>query len=106
MPNFPENMLLFFRPLTHRNKSAISSALALKELLSPIRLEPVSSKDADFYQLFAEHEKDFKPYYVAHTKIETLALLDEKHKGSNWLQWRCLLVKIRTFFDENPDCEL
>jgi hypothetical protein len=19
--------------------------------------------------------------------------------------WRCLLVKIRTFFDENPDCE-
>jgi len=20
--------------------------------------------------------------------------------------WRCLLVKIRTFFDENPDCEL
>ncbi|MDB4349626.1 recombinase family protein [Omnitrophica bacterium] len=33
-------------------------------------------------------EGTFKPYYVAHTKIQTLALLDEKHKGSNWLQWR------------------
>ena len=70
------------------NKNTISSALALKGLLSPICLEPISNKDADFYQLFAEHEKDFKPYYVAHTKIRTLALLDKEHKGSNWLQWR------------------
>jgi len=29
-------------------------------------------------------EKKFKPYYVAHTKIRTLALLDDKYKGSNW----------------------
>lgn len=28
-----------------------------------------------------------KPYYLAYTNIETLALLDES-KGSNWLQWR------------------
>jgi len=30
----------------------------------------------------------FKPYYVAHTKIRTYALLEEGHKGTNWLQWR------------------
>ena len=30
----------------------------------------------------------FRPYYVAHTKIQTLALLDERHKGSNWYHWR------------------
>ncbi len=93
------------------NKNTISSALALKELLAPIRLEPVLTKDADFYQLFGGNEREFKPYYVAHTKIRTLALLDEKYqnsgtvpleqssnssggdspcsaKGSNWYQFR------------------
>ena len=30
----------------------------------------------------------FKPHYIAHTKIQTLALLDEEHKGSNWYVWR------------------
>jgi len=29
----------------------------------------------------------FKPYYVAHTKIQTLALLDSREKGSNWSRW-------------------
>ena len=29
----------------------------------------------------------FKPYYVAHTKIQTLALLDDRYKGSNWSRW-------------------
>ncbi len=34
--------------------------------------------------------RPFKPYYVAHTKIRTLALLDERYKGSNWSRWwRC-----------------
>ncbi|MDP8264709.1 MAG: hypothetical protein P9M12_04425, partial [Candidatus Aceula lacicola] len=42
----------------------------------------------DFYNLFEGKERNFKPYYIAHTKIQTLALLDDKHKGSNWLQWR------------------
>ena len=70
------------------SKETVSSAMALKELLSPIMLEPVLSKDADFYRLFAGEEKDFKPYYVAHTKIQTLALLDEENKGSNWYHWR------------------
>ena len=26
-------------------------------------------------------------------------------QNPNSENWRCLLVKIRTFFDENPDCE-
>ena len=70
------------------SKNTVSSALALKELLAPISLEPVLTKEADFYQLFGGDEKKFKPYYVAHTKIRTLALLDEEHKGSNWHQFR------------------
>lgn len=70
------------------NKNTVSSALALKELLGSITLEAVLTKEADFYQLFEEKERDFKPYYVAHSKIRTLALLDDEHKGSNWLQWR------------------
>ncbi len=93
------------------NKNTVSSSLALKELLAPIILDPVLTKESDFYQLFGGSEKEFKPYYVAHTKIRTLALLDERYqnsgtvpleqtqnssggdspfgsKGSNWLQWR------------------
>ncbi|MFH1868367.1 MAG: recombinase family protein, partial [Candidatus Omnitrophota bacterium] len=30
---------------------------------------------------------EFKPYYVAHTKIQTLSLLDSREKGSNWVHW-------------------
>jgi len=70
------------------NKNTVSSSLALKELLAPISLEAVLTKEADFYRLFEENEKEFKPYYVAHTKIRTLALLDEEKKGSNWYHWR------------------
>ncbi len=82
--------------ITHRlenlretlNKDTVSSALALKELLAPIRLESIPTRDADYYRLFEGSERDFKPFFVAHTKIRTLALLDEGHKGSNWYQWR------------------
>ena len=97
------------------NKNTVSSALALKELLAPISLEPVLTKDADLYQLFEGNEKEFKPYYVAHTKIRTLALLDEKYqstsgtvpcgdspcgaKGSNWYQFR-------RDWDSNPGTQL
>lgn len=70
------------------NQNTVFSALALKELLSPIALEPILDRESDFYQLPVEEERKFKPYYVAHTKIRTLALLDEGHKGSNWYQWR------------------
>lgn len=70
------------------NKNTVVSSLALKELLGSISLEPVINKENDFYKPFLGADRDFKPYYVAHTKIETLALLDDEHKGSNWFQWR------------------
>ena len=68
------------------NKNTVASALALKELLGTVTLEPVLSKASDLYQLFEGGDREFKPYYVAHTKIQTLALLEED-KGSNWCQW-------------------
>ena len=81
------------------NKNTVSSSLALKELLAPISLEPVLTRESDFYQLFEGNERNFKPYYVAHTKIRTLALLDEEQKGSNWYQWR-------RDWDSNPGTQL
>ncbi len=70
------------------NKNAVSSTLALKEILGTIQLEPVSDKESDFCYIISNGEKKFKPYYIAHTKIQTLALLDDRYKGSNWLHWR------------------
>ena len=67
------------------DKNTCSSALALKDLLGTIQLEPVSEENEDFYSII-NGEKKFKPYYVAHTKIQTLALLD-KDKGANWSRW-------------------
>jgi hypothetical protein len=33
--------------------------------------------------------EQFKPYYVAHTKVQTIALLENSDNGSNWLQsWK------------------
>ena len=91
-------------------KNTVSSARALKEVLGPIKLEPIMDKGKDFYGIMElgmdsrfhpsgtsrgndsiGSENDnvrFKPYYVAHTKIQTLALLDDRHKGSNWYHWR------------------
>ena len=85
------------------NQNTTASALALKELLGDTYLEPV----LDEKELMPEDiiggagiasaasrprndcgEAPFKPYYVAHTKIQTLALLDAEHKGSNWYCWR------------------
>jgi hypothetical protein len=45
--------------------------------------------------LFSDRIK-FKPYYVAHTKIQTLALLDEQYKGSNQYVMRSQCERIRT----------
>ena len=96
------------------DKKTCSSALALKDLLGTIQLEPISEENEDFYRLIegfgiasspplADPRNDgvgqtkvcptpkenmpFKPYYVAHTKIQTLALLDDRYKGANWSQW-------------------
>ncbi|HVN96352.1 MAG TPA: recombinase family protein, partial [Syntrophorhabdaceae bacterium] len=65
------------------NQNTPLSAEALKGLLGSIYLEPKLKQDPDICQI-----GEFKPYYIAHTKITTLALLDEAHKGSNWYQWR------------------
>ncbi|MFC1590404.1 recombinase family protein [Candidatus Omnitrophota bacterium] len=96
------------------DKDTCSSALALKDLLGTIQLEPISEEGEDFYGLMDEsfmpphpnplpqnsiHAKSgyfggegifkgaFKPYYIAHTKIQTLALLDDRYKGANWSRW-------------------
>ena len=81
------------------DKNTTASALALKELLGTVRLEPIRDEVDDLCKEIASAQTEsgprndsvaakFKPYYVAHTKIQTLALLDEKHQGSNWLHWR------------------
>ena len=70
------------------NKNTTSSSLALKDLLEKITMEPVTYKKTDFYYIVSNGDIKFKPYYIAHTKIQTLALLDDKYKGSNWLCWR------------------
>ena len=92
------------------SKNTAASALALKEVLGEIRMEAVvddlrpediidpgysASQNSGMTQVgpSAPPRKDggctpFRSYYVAHTKVQTLALLDEKYKGSNWLQWR------------------
>ena len=70
------------------NQNTVSSSLALKELLGSISLEPVIDKKSDFFYIVSNGEIKFKPYYIAHTKIQTLALLDDKYKSSNWYHWR------------------
>ena len=50
--------------------------------------------------------KEFKPYYIAHTKIQTLVLLDDKYKGSNWVQWRTRLQPIRTAAEMSAQIEI
>ncbi len=64
-------------------KNVTTAALALKGLLGSIEMEPVPG------ECVVENGKliESRGYYVAHTSIQTLALLDET-KGSNWLQWR------------------
>ena len=84
------------------NKNTVSSSLALKELLAPINLEPVLTKERDFYQLFSGDERNFKPYYVAHTKIRTLALLDQAQQSANWYHWRRVEdSNLRSSYDDN-----
>ncbi len=73
------------------NKNTKASALALKEILGTIEFEPVQSNPIIENGCVIES----RPYYLAHSNIETLALLDEKHKGTNWY----LLRKRR---DSNP----
>ena len=64
-------------------KNTVSSGLVRKEVLGTIQFEPVSDKESDFYYAISNGEKKFKPYCIAHTRVQTLALLDERYKGSN-----------------------
>jgi len=75
-----ENLERFRETLDKNTKGA---ALALRELLGSIEMEPVPGECVVENGRLIER----KGYYMAHTKIQTLALLDET-QGSNWLQWR------------------
>lgn len=59
------------------------AALALKNLLGSIEMEPVPS------ECVVEGDRliQSRAYYVAHSNIDTLTLLEEG-KGSNSLHWR------------------
>lgn len=65
------------------NKNTKASALALRDLLGSIELEPVPGECVVENGRLIEN----RSYYMAHTQIDTLALLDET-KGSNWLRCR------------------
>ncbi|MFC2172176.1 hypothetical protein ACFLU6_06040 [Acidobacteriota bacterium] len=70
-----------------RKKKATAAALALMELLGEIRLDPITDEKVALSVAWGSTEKDFKPYCLAHTRIKTLALLNEQYKGSNWWRW-------------------
>ena len=67
---------------TQKKKNTKSSALALKDLLGTIEMEPIQSN------IIIENGNLIgqKPYYIAYCNIETLTLLDNENKGANWLQ--------------------
>ncbi len=70
------------------SQNTATSAMALREIMGSIRMEPVLDKASDPYHVIHQDKIPFKPYYVAYSKSQTLALLDERFKGSNWWQWR------------------
>ena len=54
-------------------------------------------------KLFLDFKNPYKILVSAEPeRSEGEATIAQKSQSENW---RCLLVKIRTFFDENPDCE-
>lgn len=57
-----------------------AAALSLKSLLGTIELEPVlGSCEVENGKLI-----EVRSYYMAHTNINTLALLEGGDKGTNW----------------------
>ena len=65
------------------NKNTKASALALKELLGTIEMEPVTGECVISNGQLIQN----RAYYIAHSNIDCLALL-ESGTGSNSLQWR------------------
>lgn len=64
------------------------------------------SSENDNYFLYDGLDKDFRPYYVAHTNIETLALLDKAHQGSNWKHWWAGKDSVPSVCSASPAAEL
>lgn len=76
-----EHRLENFRETLNKNTKA--SALALKELLGTVEMEPVPGECVvECGKLILN-----RPFYLASSQIETLALLEEG-KGSNWSRCR------------------
>ena len=67
----------FFETL---NKNTKASALALKDLLGTIELEPVPGECV----VECGRLIQTRAYYLAHSNIAALALLDQEYKGTNW----------------------
>ncbi len=65
------------------NKNTKGSALALKELLGTVEMEPVPGECVVECGKLIQN----RPFYLATSQIETLALLEEG-KGSNWSRCR------------------
>ena len=54
-------------------------------------------------KLFLDFKNPFKILVEAEPRLwRGEAVIAQNPNSENW---RCLLVKIRTFFDENPDCD-
>ena len=63
-------------------------------------------------KLFLDFKNPFKILAEAEPRTRTSSVRDKLREGEatiaqnpNFENWRCLLVKIRTFFDENPEIE-
>jgi hypothetical protein len=72
------------------NKNTKASALALKDLFGTIELDPIPGECVIECGKLIQN----RAYYLAYTKIDTLALLDE-YKGTNW-------SLLRRRWDSNP----
>ena len=62
------------------NKNTKQSALALKDLFGTIELEAIPGECVIECGKLIQN----RAYYLAHSTIETLALLDQEYKGTNW----------------------
>ena len=52
--------------------------------LGTVTLEPIMEKEEDPYRGLDDSEGAFKPYYVAHSKLDTLALLADAVLGPGY----------------------
>jgi hypothetical protein len=57
------------------NQYPKTTTLALKEILGPIALEPISEQESDRYQILSSGEKKFKPYYIFIRKYKSYQII-------------------------------